>query len=410
MATVYVARDVKHGRLVAVKAIHADLAASLGPERFLREIEITAKLTHPHILPLYDSGEAAGMLYYVMPFIDGESLRDRLDREGALAIDDTLAIARQVGSALSYAHGLGIVHRDIKPENILMSGRDVLVSDFGIARAVTAAGGARLTSTGIAIGTFDCMAPEQAAGEAGIDARADVYALGVVVYEMLAGEPPFSGPSLNAIIAKKLSHPVPSLRAVRGTVTEELELAIRKSLAPARADRFATVEQFTGAITGEAIAWVSVTRRDCRGYAQMTPEPLSGLNCSPLRLNTRGATWRSARFTSNEESTPPLRPLQPLEPGATRIELTGAAPNCAIGGATLVWCPTPASVRRKPSIRDYPDGRGCPITGCTPTASGTVARSAGSAGRATPARRAANRGCRAPTAGSWRCPAARSAR
>ncbi len=193
MATVFLAEDVKHRRPVALKVLHPDLAAALGAERFLREIEIAARLQHPHILPLYDSGTAAGFLYYVMPYVEGESLRDRLMRERQLPLDDALRIATEVAGALAYAHSHGIVHRDIKPENILLAGGTAVVADFGIARAITAAGpaaGEPLTQTGTVVGTPAYMSPEQATGRSEIDGRSDQYSLACVVYEMLVGEPP----------------------------------------------------------------------------------------------------------------------------------------------------------------------------------------------------------------------------
>src|SRR5213592_5090277 len=195
MATVYLAEDLKHRRLVALKVLSPDLAASLGTDRFLREIDIAARLTHPHILPLHDSGEADGLLYYVMPYVEGESLRGRLNRERQLPIEDALRITREVADALSYAHGHDLVHRDIKPENILLQARHAVVSDFGIARAITAAAGGNLTETGIALGTPGYMSPEQGTASARVDERSDIYSLGCVLYEMLAGEPPFTGPS-----------------------------------------------------------------------------------------------------------------------------------------------------------------------------------------------------------------------
>ncbi|HEU5218330.1 MAG TPA: serine/threonine-protein kinase, partial [Gemmatimonadales bacterium] len=193
MATVYLARDLKHNRPVAIKVLRPELAAVLGRDRFLREIAITAGLQHPHILALLDSGEAEGSLYYVMPFVAGESLRDRLERERQLPLDDALRITREVADALDYAHRQGLIHRDIKPENILLSDRHAMVADFGIARAVEQAGGDKLTETGLAVGTPDYMSPEQAAGSADLDGRTDQYSLGCVLYEMLAGHPPFLG-------------------------------------------------------------------------------------------------------------------------------------------------------------------------------------------------------------------------
>ena len=192
MATVYLAEDLKHERQVAVKVLNPELAAVLGAERFLREVKITARLDHPHILPLLDSGAAEGFLYYVMPYVEGESLRDRMDREGQLPLEDALQVTWEVADGLSYAHSHDVVHRDIKPENIMLSGGHARIADFGIARAITAAGGDSLTQTGMAIGTPVYMSPEQAAGEDRVDGRSDVYSLGCVLYEMLAGEPPFT--------------------------------------------------------------------------------------------------------------------------------------------------------------------------------------------------------------------------
>jgi serine/threonine-protein kinase len=193
MATVYLAHDLKHGRDVAIKVLHEDLAAALGAERFLAEIKTTARLQHPHVLPLLDSGTAGGLLYYAMPFVAGETLRHKLARERQLALDDAVRIAREVSGALAHAHAHGVIHRDIKPENILLQEGHALVADFGIALAVQSAGGARMTQTGLSLGTPQYMSPEQAMGEKVIDSRADIYALGAVTYEMLTGEPPFTG-------------------------------------------------------------------------------------------------------------------------------------------------------------------------------------------------------------------------
>ena len=253
MATVYLARDIKHGRNVAIKVLRPELAASLGTERFLREIQIAAGLHHPHILPLYDSGEVASaegppILYYVMPYVEGESLRDRLHREKQLPLADALQITREVGTALAYAHGRGVVHRDIKPENIMLDVGQAVVTDFGIARAVAAAGGENLTETGMSLGTASYMSPEQATAS-DIDARSDIYSLGCVVYEMLAGEPPYTGPSAQAILARRFTEPVPSLRAVRD-IPAAVEEAITRSLARAPADRFPTVAAFVEALAG----------------------------------------------------------------------------------------------------------------------------------------------------------------
>ena len=250
MATVYLAEDMKHHRKVAVKVLRQELAAALGPERFLREIEISARLRHPHILPLYDSGEAGGFLYYVMPHVAGESLRDRLNREKQLPIEDALRIAAEVADALQYAHDQNVIHRDIKPENILLESGHAVVADFGIARAVAESGGERLTDTGLSLGTPTYMSPEQAAGNAEIDGRSDTFALGIVLYEMLIGEPPFDGPTAQAIVAKILTEPVPPLRQQRGTVSEETEGVVMKALAKVPADRIATAGELSRVLRG----------------------------------------------------------------------------------------------------------------------------------------------------------------
>jgi len=238
MATVYLAQDLKHDRPVALKLLRPELAAALGSERFLREIKTTAHLTHPHILPLLDSGDAGGLLYYTMPFVEGESLRDRLTRERQLPLDDALRIAREVADALSYAHGHGLVHRDIKPENILLEAGHAVVSDFGIAKAVAAAGGERMTETGLAVGTPAYMSPEQAVGSGHLDGRSDVYSLGCVLYEMLSGETPYTGATPQAVLAKKLSEPLPRISVVRESVPPGVEAALNKALARAPADRW----------------------------------------------------------------------------------------------------------------------------------------------------------------------------
>src|SRR5919109_1369420 len=218
MATVYLAQDRKHHRPVAIKVLKPELAAALGPQRFLREIDIAAGLTHPHILPLHDSGEADGFLYYVMPYVEGETLRDRLNRERQLPLGDALSVAREVADALSYAHSHNVVHRDIKPENILFQTGHAIVSDFGIARAISAAASDSVTQTGVAIGTPGYMSPEQATGSRTLDGRSDVYSLGCVLYEMLAGEPPFGGSIQAVIVSRKLTQPPPSVRELRASV------------------------------------------------------------------------------------------------------------------------------------------------------------------------------------------------
>jgi serine/threonine protein kinase/Tfp pilus assembly protein PilF len=248
MATVYLAQDLKHDRRVALKVLHPELAASIGAERFLREIQIAARLQHPHILPLYDSGQADGLLYYVMPFVAGESLRDRLNREKRLSLDDALAIARDVAAALDYAHRQNVVHRDIKPENVMLHEGEAMVTDFGIAKAVSAAGSGSLTQTGMAVGTPAYMSPEQASGESEPDGRSDIYSLGCMLFEMLTGSAAFTGPSAQAIIMKRFLEPVPSLRAALPTVPEPVDTAVTRALAKEPADRFATAAQLAQAL------------------------------------------------------------------------------------------------------------------------------------------------------------------
>jgi eukaryotic-like serine/threonine-protein kinase len=249
MATVYLARDLKHERPVAIKVLHPELGMALGPERFLREIRYAARLQHPHILTLLDSGECAGLLWYTMPYVEGESLRDRLQREVQLDLDDSLRIAYQVAQALGYAHEHGVIHRDVKPENILLAKNGTLVADFGIAKALEAPGIERLTETGLSLGTPAYMSPEQTADSRQLDGRSDLYALGCVVYEMLAGQPPFTGPTAQSILARHAVDPVPSLRTIRPTVPRGVETAIMKAMAKVPADRYAGMAQFAEALT-----------------------------------------------------------------------------------------------------------------------------------------------------------------
>ena len=252
MATVYLADDVKHHRQVAIKVLRPELASVLGPDRFLREVEIAAKLNHPHILPLYDSGEAGGFLFYVMPYIKGESLRHKLAREMLLPIEEALAITRHAALALDHAHAQGVIHRDIKPENILLYEGEAMVADFGIALALSAAAGERLTETGLLVGTPEYMSPEQSMGERALDRRSDVYSLGCVLYEMLAGEPPYTGPTAQAVIAKRMTDPVPAVRRLRDVVPVAVAQALTKALARAPSDRFASAVAFAGALTKPA--------------------------------------------------------------------------------------------------------------------------------------------------------------
>ena len=248
MATVYLARDLKHDRHVAVKVLHPNLAAAVGAARFLAEIRTTANLQHPHILPLHDSGDADGYLFYVMPYVDGETLRARLTRERQLPITDAVRIAREVASALDYAHRHGVIHRDVKPENVLLHDGSALVADFGIALAVQEARGTRITQTGLSLGTPQYMSPEQAMGERQLDARTDVYALGAILYEMLTGEAPFGGASGQAIVAKMMTERPTPPSTVRDTVPDAVEAAVLTALAKLPADRFSSAAQFADAL------------------------------------------------------------------------------------------------------------------------------------------------------------------
>ena len=251
MSVVFLAEDLKHGRNVAIKVLRPEVEQAVNSGRFLREIQIAAQLSHPNILQLIDSGEADGSPYFVMPYVPGESLRDRLDREKQLPIDDAIQIAREVADALSYAHEHDVIHRDIKPENILISSGHALVADFGIARAISQGAGARLTETGIVVGTPAYMSPEQAVATAELDQRTDIYGLGCVLYEMLTGSPPHTGSSAMAVMARKVLDPVPSIRVVRETVSPVIEQVVMKALNKVPADRFVSARQFNDALAGD---------------------------------------------------------------------------------------------------------------------------------------------------------------
>ena len=292
MATVYLAQDLKHKRPLALKVLRPELAASLGPERFQREIELAARLQHPHILTVYDSGETAGQLWFTMPFVEGESLRDRLRRERQLPVDDAVRITREAAAALDYAHRHGVVHRDIKPENILLTTEGhTLVADFGIARAL--GGDEHLTQTGMSVGTPAYMSPEQASGDKALDARTDIYSLGAVLYEMLVGEPPFTGPTAQAILLKRFSEPVPSVRKGRPSVPDAVDQAVQRALAPVAADRFATAAQF-----GQALRSGATAATPAAPVAITFPTPVSSRAASTQPPPSRGATTRRLPVTA----------------------------------------------------------------------------------------------------------------
>ena len=281
MATVFLARDLKHGREVAVKVLRPELATSIGPDRFLREIQVAARLTHPHILPLHDSGEAEGLLYYVMPYVEGESLRDRLEREHRLPLEHALALGREVADALDYAHQHGVVHRDIKPENILLANDHAVIADFGIARALSI--GADLTDVGLAVGTPMYMSPEQAGGDPELDGRSDIYSLGCVLFEALAGVPPFSGRTAQAILVQRLLDDPPPLRSLVPTIPAVVEAAVGRALARAPEDRFATAAGLAAALadaSGHGSGWVEAFVSGSRPTAEASIAVLPFVNLS----------------------------------------------------------------------------------------------------------------------------------
>jgi serine/threonine-protein kinase len=322
MAAVYLARDLRHERLVALKVVRPELAASLGSERFLHEIRMAAGLQHPHILPVFDSGDAAGQLWYTMPYVEGETLRDRLDREKQLPLDDSLRIAAQVLGALDYLHSHRVIHRDIKPENILLHGDQAVLSDLGIARAIGAVGQDRLTETGFTVGTPAYMSPEQAAADRDLDGRSDVYSMGVVLYEMLAGEPPFTGATAQAIMARRLTETPRPLRLTRDAVPPETERAIMKALARAPADRHRTAGAFAEALDQTRrrdVAAETVQSRTAptgQGRARVSRKWLAGLAGGVIAALLLGSLLksRSGADTELNASLLAVAPFDVLEP------------------------------------------------------------------------------------------------
>ena len=263
MATVYLARDRKHERRVAVKVLKPELAAALGTERFPREIRIVAQLQHPHIVPLHDSGEIDGFLYYVMPYVEGESLRDRL-RRGPLPVNEAVRILREVVDALAYAHGLGIMHRDIKPDNVMLAGRHAQVMDFGVAKAVRDAGGQQLTTVGVAVGTPMYMSPEQATGSNDVDARSDVYAIGILAFEMLTGEPPFTGPNAQAVLSSQVLEPAPDITTRRPGIPPAVGEVVRRCLEKNPDDRWQSADEILPLLENVGTPSGGVTPTDTR--------------------------------------------------------------------------------------------------------------------------------------------------
>ena len=385
MATVYLAHDLKHSRRVAIKVMRPEVAAGVGAERFLREIETTANLRHPHILPLYDSGEAGGFLYYVMPYVDGESLRERLDRETRLPLADVVHIACEVADALHFAHGQGVIHRDIKPENILLEAGHAVVADFGIASAVTVASGARLTQIGLPVGTPLYMSPEQASAEV-VDARSDLYSLGCVVYEMLAGTPPFDGSSAMVLLARHALEPVPPLTTVRPEVSGPMAEAVVRALAKTPEERFPTLDDFaralrdgngrTGGSTGRALGNLPESVDSFVAREAEVAEVIEALADTRLvTLTGAGGTGKTrlagevaARLSSEFADGAWLVELAPVDAGrgvaVRHRRLVGVVPQPGktidpVGGRFLAapracsWCSTTASTcsTRPPSWR-----------------------------------------------------------
>jgi serine/threonine-protein kinase len=366
MATVYLAHDLRHEREVAIKVLHPDLGAALGGERFLSEIKTTAKLQHPHILPLLDSGAADGLLFYVMPYVRGETLRTRLERERQLPIEDALRISREVADALSAAHSLGIIHRDIKPENILLQGGHALVADFGIALAVQHAGGQRMTQTGLSLGTPQYMSPEQAMGERTIDARSDIYALGAVTYEMLTGDPPFTGSSVQAIVAKVLSERPTPPSLVRDTVPPAVEQAVLRALAKLPADRFATAPDFVAALSADAP--VTIARGAATASGPASRRSRAGLALAGIALATLFAAvgWLAGRGDSGKDRAASVIATQfvlETRPGERTPTLIGKVFAIAPDGSTLVYVASSNGRPQQLFRRRFDELENIPITG-----------------------------------------------
>jgi Tol biopolymer transport system component/tRNA A-37 threonylcarbamoyl transferase component Bud32 len=333
MATVYLAEDVRHDRRVALKVLRPELAAVIGAERFLAEIKLTANLQHPHILPLFDSGEADGYLFYVMPFIDGESLRDRLNREKQLPVADAVRIATEVASALDYAHRHGVVHRDIKPENILLHDGRALIADFGIALAASKAGGSRMTETGMSLGTPHYMSPEQAMGEREITARSDIYALGAVLYEMLTAEPPFTGATAQAVVARVVTESPRPLVPQRHTIPRHVEAAALTALEKLPADRFATAAEFAEALKDKTytstVSMAAAAAPAPKPAGRRRPGTAVMALGAALAVASAAALWgwlRPAPAPLLSQFSLALRPNQALQPplgsGGSRIALS----------------------------------------------------------------------------------------
>jgi serine/threonine protein kinase/Tol biopolymer transport system component len=335
MATVYAATDIRHGRRVALKVLRPELAAVLGSERFLSEIRVTASLQHPNLLPLFDSGESAGLLFYVMPFVEGESLRQRLVREKQLPVDESIRIATSVAGALDYAHRHGVIHRDLKPENILLHDGQPLVADFGIALAVSNAGGTRITQTGLSLGTPHYMSPEQATGDRGVDPRTDIYALGAVTYEMLGGEPPHNGATAQAIIARLLTDEARPITSLRHTVPPHVSDAVHRALEKIPADRFSTAHEFADALHGKIPAGTVAARRpsgNAEGWQR-----IAGAAAALALLSLVVALWSWTR--DDPPSSQPRARFSIELPADARVNptLVGTSVAFSPDGSTLAY-------------------------------------------------------------------------
>jgi serine/threonine protein kinase/tetratricopeptide (TPR) repeat protein len=345
MATVYLAQDLRHERPVAIKVLRPEIAAGVGAERFLREVRLAARLQHPHILPVFDSGEAAGLLWYAMPYVEGESLRHRLARDGSLSLDEALRLAREVADALDYAHRRGVIHRDVKPANILLSDGHALLADFGVARAFTGGSaersGARdtaLTEVGMSVGTPAYMSPEQAMGAETLDGRTDIYALGCVVFEMLAGRPPFSGPNPQAVVARHITEPVPSMRAAADTVPLWVDGAVRRALAKLPDERYSTAGDLARALVPGAPTEVVAGPRGERSIAVL---PFA--NLSPDPENEYFADGMTDELINALAKVPGLRVVSRTSAFAFKGRQQDVR---SIGGQLSVECVLEGSVRR----------------------------------------------------------------
>ncbi len=368
MATVYLAEDLKHSRNVAIKVLKPELAAVIGAERFLREIRTIATLQHPHILGLIDSGELNGTAYYVMPFVEGESLRDRLNREKQLPITDATRIATEVASALDYAHRHNVIHRDIKPENILLHDGSALVADFGIALAISSAGGgSRMTETGMSLGTPQYMSPEQAMGERDLDARSDIYALGCVTYEMLAGEPPFSGPTAQAIVAKVMTAEPAEVTTLRRTISAPVADAVHTALQKLPADRFASAAAFAEALAGrDGTGGLRHGRSDSgsrgHGRAQLFRHPvvLGLIAITVAALAWSGRAWSLLR---REPPGPVVRFAVELPASAAAFIRSGNGPSMSFSpdGSSIAFSGTDAQGPRRVYVRPLNDLSASPV-------------------------------------------------